>query len=374
MSSVNRSVASTSRGVVYGASSTSHLSYEGSSNLSASVRARASKDLKDTTTFIQVQRKVRKHKKYENLSGADLVKKVTDLMDEETILCTFSHLVEQKLLEKVDKLNDNPDEFAAEHTEELHQEKASQKSRYIDVANIPLKLYVRDLEITGLSGLSALLICPIGNFLCTDYGAKHVALTVGDVLLEWDESSLVIPKIGTPEGDIQDITKYCPHNVAADRKAPHEDASLCNAAGENELWFQRTADKKPIFEELAKVILKYNTRYYYNSVARNCQKFVCDALKALGFEKKPPSPKVGARMQELKSKKNSTIPSSFFVHEDLDFFIQKQPPKWFDQLDADSFEYLQHCYMNFHGDIACHVPGCQAPILDDALKQRLKVA
>ncbi len=79
-------------------------------------------------------------------------------------------------------------------------------------------------------------------------------------------------------------------------------------------------------------------------------------------------------MQELKSKKNSTIPSSFFVHEDLDVFIKNQPPKWFNQLDADSFEYLQHCYMYFHGDIACHVPGCQAPILDDALKKRLKVA
>ncbi len=309
---MSRSVASASRGVVYSSSSTSRLSYEGSSNLSASVRARASKDLKDTTTFIQVQRKLRKHKKYENLSGADLVEKVPDLIDEETILCTFSHLVEHKLLEKVDKLNDNPDEFAAEHTEELHQAKAAQKSGYIDVAIIPLKLYVRDLEITGPSKL---LICPIGNFLCTDYGAKHVALTVGDVLLEWDVSSLVIPEIGgAPKGEIQDITKYCPHNVAADRKAPHEDASLCNAAGENELWFQRTADKKPIFEELAKVILKYNTRYYYHSVARNCQQFVCDALKALGFEKKPPSPKVGARMQKLKSKKNSTIPSSFFVH------------------------------------------------------------
>ncbi len=213
--------------------------------------------------------------------------------------------------------------------------------------------------------------------MCTDYGAKHVSLTVGDVLLEWGLESLVIPKIivGAPKGDLQDITKYCPHNVAADRKAPHEDAGLCNAAGENELWFKRTADKKPICEELAKVISMYNTRCYYNSIARNCQKFVSDALKALGFEKKPPSPtKVGARMQELMSKKNPSIPSIFSKHKDLDEFINNQTPKWFDQLDGDSFEYLQHWYMHFHGDIACHLPNCQAVILDDALKQRLKVA
>ena len=223
-----------SRGVVHGASSSSNLYYEGSTDSSANT----------TYVQVQVQKKLRKRKDYECLSGPDLVDTVTRLIDEKTIQNTFSHLVEQKLLEKVDKLNDNPDEFAAENTEEMHQAKVSQKSRYIEVANIPLKLYVRDLEITGPSKL---LICPIGNFLCTDYGAKHVALTVGDVLLEWDVSSLVIPEIGgAPKGEIQDITKYCPHNVAADRKAPHEDAGLCNAAGENEQLFQRTADKKPI--------------------------------------------------------------------------------------------------------------------------------
>ncbi len=149
MSSVSGSVGTSeaaSRGVVYGASSTSNLSYEGSNYSAASASAHVSKELRDVTTLIQVQKKLRKHKDYKDLSGAELVEKVTELVDVKTILCTFSHLVEHKLLDEVEKLaesNDNPDQFAAENTEEIQLAKASQKSRYIQVANIPLKLYVR---------------------------------------------------------------------------------------------------------------------------------------------------------------------------------------------------------------------------------------
>lgn len=375
MSSVSRSVSKSSsaasRGVVHGSSAASNSSKQSSAASYAAIKGKLTSQ---DPAFIQVQGKLRKLAEFKNLSGDELNDKVKELTDPEKILLIFSHLIQHQLVDQVEALSlDKAEPIDHGNVQELRAAKNQEISRHVEVANIPLKIKVTELE--NLPSI----ICPIGNFLCTDYGAKHVALIVGDVILEWGRENVVIPRIleegeeALPDNETyyQDITKHCPHNVKADRKAPPSDSPLKTAEEEFEHLFRLTSEKKPIFEELAVVISLYNTKRYYNAVSRNCQGFVRDALKALGIEDRPPSPQPNEHMQTMQQKKRDGIPSSFARHEDLDAYIMKQSQRWFDELDSDSLEFLQLAYMEFHGDIACHVPTCKASILADTLQQRL---
>ena len=369
MSSFSKSSSVASRKIVYSSSAASNASKESSK---ASSAAREAKRTSQDQTFVQVQRKLRKMDEFKSLSGDELNDKVKEITNVEDIQFMFSHLIEHKLAEEVEcLLEDKAVPIDHGNTEELLAAKHQEKNRYVQVASIPLKIQVSDLEALPS------VFCSLGNFLCTDYGAKHVALIVGDVLLEWGRESLVIPRIveqgqeALPDNDfeVQDITKHLPHNIKADKKAPLHDSPLKTAEEELDYLFERASEKKPIFEELAKVIARYNTRYYYNAVSRNCQGFVRDALKALGIEYKPPTRIPSEHMLEMQQKKRKGIPSSFARHEDLDAFIMEQNQQWFEDLDSDSLEFLQLAYFNFHGDIACHIPTCQAFVLSQAVQR-----
>ena len=370
MSSFSRSSSAASRSVVHSSSASSNAFKESSKQTSAMIKGKLTSQ---DPLFIQVQSKLRKIDEFKSLSGDQLNDKVRELTDIETIQQIFSHLLEDRLADEVDNLlQDKADPIDHGNTGELRAAKGQEKNRYIKVANIPLKIKVSDLEELPMPSI----ICPIGNFLCTDYGAKHVALLVGDVVLEWGtQGNLVIPvrveqaQEAFPDNEIQDITKLLPHNIKADRKAPHDDSPLKTVEEELDYLFKATSEKRPIFEELAKVIALYNTKYYYHPVSRNCQGFVRDALKALGIEDKPPTRIPSEHMLEMQQKKRKGIPSSFARHEDLDAFLMKQSQHWFEDLDSDSLEFLQLAYMEFHGDIACHIPTCRASVLFETLQR-----
>ncbi len=126
------------------------------------------------------------------LEGVELLEIVKKLIDVETIQIHFSHLVEDKLVAEIESvLKDKEDPIHPDNVQEVCEAKEREKRRHVQVANIPLKISISDLDI---SEPVVPLLCPIGNFLCTDYGTKHVGLIVGDVLLEWGLESLVIPK------------------------------------------------------------------------------------------------------------------------------------------------------------------------------------
>ncbi len=369
---VTGSASGASRATLQGSSKVSNIAQEGL--IETGLAAKGLYTMKDTA-IAQVERKLKRLDAYKHLEGEELLKKVAELIDIDTILLKFSHLVEHRLVKGFeDVAEDKEDEVDRANVEEFREAKDRERLRHVQVAKIPLKISVCDLEIPEPV---MPVICPIGNFLCTDYGTKHVGLTVGNVLLQWGMEGIVDPEIledgqeAFPDAEVQDITKYCPHNIAVDRKAPLEDSQLQTAAEETEHLFEQTLEKKPIFEELAKVIAKYNSRYHYNVVSRNCQGFVRDALKALGIENKPTPTAPNQLLQDAQAKKSKNIPSSFAKHEDLDAYLMKQSRDWFKKLDADSLEFLQFSYLHFHGDISCYLPTCQAHILADVLQHRL---
>ena len=326
---------------------------------SGSLKASAAKKpTSEICLALQVEKKLRKHKKYRNLGGEELQEEIERLTKVDEILINFSHLVQEVLIEQVEELNDNPDGELVNSTE-VEEAMIRQRCRSVTVARIPLKITVRDLKSSRKA--QRLLETFADIFKIGNYGAKHVSLTVGDVVLEWGKESLVVPyweseqKERSVKSDARDITAYCPHNAEA-TATPEVEPWLLPIEDEVEHLFYRTSEKLDVFQKLAEVISQYNTKHHYDVLKRNCQAFVIDALKALGISDKVPiKVEESKRMQHLGLRKSGDIPDSFVTHEDLDIFMSEKSQKWFDELDPESLEYLQLYYSQFHGNTRCHL-------------------
>ncbi len=316
---------------------------------------------------LDVEQKLRNLERYRHLGGPELKDKVKSLTNVDKIVNTsFSHLVEETLLEELAELDENPDgEFV--NPTEVVKAKSRQKRRSIDVALIPLKITIRDLKSNQTT--QRLLETVTDIFKHKEfftYGAKHVSLTVGDVVLEWGIEHLVVPYRESEQNesslnsDERDITVLSPHNAEA-VAALELEPRLLPIEDEMEHLFYRTGEKRKVFQRLAEVISQYNRTYYYDVLVRNCQTFVIDALKALNiFDEVSIKVEESERMQQLRVRKSGEIPDIFSKHEDLDIFIGEKSQEWLDKLDPESLEYLQLVYSQFHGDnTGCHVTGCR---------------
>ncbi|XP_064387005.1 uncharacterized protein LOC135335442 [Halichondria panicea] len=334
------------------------------SKLSGSSQASAKKA--SAKLELDVEEKLRNLERYRHLGGPELKDEVKSLTNVDTILNTsFSHLVEETLLEELAELDENPDgEFV--NPTEVVKAKSRQKRRSIDVALIPLKITVRDLRSNRKAQRLLETVTDIFKHKEFIYGAKHVSLTVGNVVLEWGIENLVVPYWESEQNesslnsDERDITALSPHNAEA-TAALELEPRLLPIEDEMKHLFYRTGEKRKVFQRLAEVISQYNRTYYYDVFSRNCQTFVIDALKALGISNKV-SIKVeeSERMQQLRVRKSGEIPDIFSKHEDLDIFIGEKSQEWLDKLDPESLEYLQLVYSQFHGDnTGCHVTGCR---------------
>ena len=289
--------------------------------------------------LLQVERKLRKLEKYKELDGRELQELVESITSPEMIINNFSHLVEHTL---VSNARNHPQESKTKPLEEI-------KPRYIQVAKTLLKIVVHNFEANPNSHL----LHSLGDFIRMDYGTQQVSLVVGDIVLEWGRDNLVIPKSEDLPDDSAPVDSYDTPSLTVVQQ-----------------MVERTSTEKPIFEELAELISKYNKKFYYVAAGRNSQTFVKDALIALGItETIPVASETIERMVQLKQKKIREIPDNFAQHEDLDKFIKTKSQYWIKHLDHDSLEFLQLSYEQFHGSAPCYNPNCQVSILLDALQQ-----
>ncbi len=286
------------------------------------------------------------------------------------ILENFSHLVEELLLNEVEQLN-NTSEIEVLNSLEASAAKDRQKSRHIDVARIPLKITVRDLKSNPKT--QRIFDSFASNIYKLDYGAKHISLTVGDVVLEWGKESLVVPhpefepKNPSIKSDTRDISTVCSGTAEAEAS---ED-SLLPIEKEVDHMLYCSSEKKQIFVRLAEVISLYNVHHYYDTRRRNCQTFVKDALSALGItDKVAVTLEESEDLRQLRTKKSKNIPDSFAKHEDLDIFLWNKSSRCISELDRDSLEFLQLIYLQFHGDKDCHLPDCRLFMVEEALDER----
>ena len=335
------------------------------SSASESIRAQAAALGSKDANLLQVEKKLRNIEQYKELEGRELQKMAESITNPEKILDYFSHLYS---LDEIDDVNEDKADVFATSLEVIHA-KVREKTRYVQAAKIPLKIAARDVEVNPKAKR---ILHTLADFIRMDYGAKHVALVVGDVVLEWSKESLVIPHYeDLADFEARDITEYCPHNA----EAVPTDGPLLTIVEEVEKLVESTVGKVQTFERLAKVISKYNNKFYYDVTRRNCQTFVKDALEAIGISKKIPiTHEISERVQQLRAKKLGEIPDTFAGHEDLDAYIKTKSQRWIERLDPDSLEFLQLSYMQFHGsgDAPCHVRSCQMLTLSEVLQKNLR--
>ena len=125
-----------------------------------------------------------------------------------------------------------------------------------------------------------------------DHGPIHAALKVGDVLLEWSTTSLVVPHCEHDnfifEADIADsesLRKIQGMSLETNSKLPDKSQVV-------EKLFEIAAAKSELIDALIAVIVEYNRRRYYTT-------FVDAAMKALDIKD---GPKLEGKMLELYNK------------------------------------------------------------------------
>lgn len=129
---------------------------------------------------------------------------------------------------------------------------------------------------------------------------------------------------------------------------------------------------------LAKVIARYNSNYYYDVIFRNCQNFVLDALSAIGCEKKPEfKGHLGEYFTHLK--KEGRVKAAFETHQELDIYVRQN----LGTLTQENMEYLLAQYYLLHmqnvmkssklKDWNCTHGDCMMDFLEAKIDERLMI-
>ncbi len=143
------------------------------------------------------------------------------------------------------------------------------------------------------------------------FGLFHSALIVGNCYLEWNNSSLIIPR-------------QC-YSSAAVLAADLEFGMLSHKL-----------NAEQVMDRLSEIITKWNTKYMYDKRKYNCQKFVDEALSVLGidlqqFARNSP---INLFLTQLRDKGECNL--SFPVH--MDFREKLQMPQ--SEIEFVSHEHL----------------------------------
>lgn len=164
----------------------------------------------------------------------------------------------------------------------------------------------------------------IESKLMEEYGPIHSYLVVGDLILEWDWTSLVIPH-GKP---IQEEVTGTPADLLDVDEAELEPVKV-----------------ETLRNEVLSIATKYNKSNYYHVIRRSSHDFVCALLRILRW---PTPPELQSKMKEylrfLEDNRGKDIPDEFDSHIELDAFVALRR----DDLSRIDTEYLILHYFMFH--------------------------
>lgn len=297
--------------------------------------------------IVQVKEKLRKLPQYRDWEESTLEAKAIELTDPKQLRTFFSHLIEDPVYEAVStSLRDKPSSEDPDNDEEAAKAAERDHIRVSGAKNLPVKLYLRYIKIYDKNPM---LAHNLAALIGADHGPMHAALKIGDVLLEWNTSCLVVPRY---EHDCKFIFEADIAHSESLKKIQGMANTIPNDKSKVvENLFKISAAKSELIDELIAVIVEYNRSRYYHVVSRNCQTFVDAAMKALGIKD---GPKLKGKMQEyydkLKDGKSEKVPKTFPEHIDLDRYVITQIEK--DRQLADmpcaDLQYLACVYHQFH--------------------------
>ena len=281
----------------------------------------------------------------EGINIDDMIKSLTEpqLMWEEffsgIVIDAAADAVEENLVEE---------QLDFTHSMEIASNRALH--RLENVCNLPLKLILTPLQ----HGKG--LVDRFTSLLEMQFGPLHAALQVGDVILEWNDSHLVRPYLCDYEDEIHVMqVDMQPHSEWVNyttRNTPKmkEAAEQLDFAEQIDQIYMVTSKKKEMIDALIDVIIRYNKKYHYNSLHRNSQHFVIDALKALQVEN--PTAFTGGLsdyFKELVKGRTPSIPKQFKTHQDLDaYVIMIKREGHTNDMPQHDLEFILTLYFRFH--------------------------
>ena len=234
------------------------------------------------------------------------------------------------------------------HSQEVTQAVARGEDNFATVCHFPMKLiFTRLNRGRGIANTFA-------SLLDFQFGPLHAALQVGDVVLEWNDSSLVIPYFCEHEDKVMEVSVQ-KHSKWVERTGRHyseikKATDELDYEGQIEQIYIVTSEKKQLIDALIEVIINYNKRNWYDVFSRNCQHFVIDALRALEVE--VPAAFTGdlkGYFQALVKGRTPSIPKKFATHGDLDaYVIQLQEGNGIERVSQHDLEFLLALYFQFH--------------------------
>lgn len=250
---------------------------------------------------------------------------------------------------------------------EPHEMSPAQKRaehRFRRVCDLPIKLLLTPLSRQGFP------VDRFASFLEMEFGSLHAALQVGDVILEWNDSDLVIPRL-CDHGDELIVTDVQAKsdwvkNAAKHHQRMKQAAEKLDFPEQIDLVYVVTAAKNEMIDNLVAVIVKYNKMHYYNVIDRNCQHFVRDALHAL--EVKEPielSGQLASYYQALKRGRTPEVPDNLKTHGSLDEYVQEIcKNRKIDTMPQHDLEFLLAQYFRFHVDSKSKANDTETPMVE----------
>jgi len=312
-----------------------------------------------TNTYLeQVSKKIRKAYPEKGKSEInDLAKGLIDT--EEMKKRYFNHLLKRTntaIDVAFEEAESFPYGYHNEATKKGSQERvALQLSR---VKQLEVKLLMFELQDEHLKQqLARFFHSYVHQFV---YGPFHVAIRIGNIILEWDPSSLVIPQsipssqtrpnMGRPR---MPVFSTILHKAGYDSSLMCSEIPLRAGAEQMQEGFMRqvnilldiSQEKEYLIDELAQVAVRYNKKFHYGLFSCNCQHFAVDVLQVLGIRDH-----IEAFKGKLKDhadvliKRGLDMEGEFNSHQDLDEYVQAN----IDSMGLDDLEFCHCHYLLFH--------------------------
>ena len=276
-------------------------------------------------------------------SSPQLVQAVADsLSDPIQVLERFDHLLD---IEACENNIREGDECELTHTLEYTKRKDQQKTDAAVAASLPVKLTLSKLRRAVPTAAA-----PFTAFLRFAFGPLHASLVIGNICVEWDDGSLIVP---VPVSDIPGDFQARLDQEASWQGGVGQAVKAMSMANRNHLdtpvklkiLYDGRDNKKRLLEALCELIVQYNVHKKYSLFRCNCQHFVKDALQVLRIRVEDTlkfEGSLGNYFDDLKRGKE--IRCQFDSHEDLDAYVKDA----MGSLEIRDKEYLLCMYFQFH--------------------------
>lgn len=234
--------------------------------------------------------------------------------------------------------SDSTQQSMKEKQDEFPRSVNAGEQRFAPVLNLPLRLILTPLKQHRQEANTAT------NLMESEFGPLHASLHVGNIVLEWNKTSLVIPHLSDYENQVD---MQCHSNWVESTRCHHpKTAEELDFPEQIELEYMVTSEMTPLIN----VIITYNSYYYYDIFYRNCQDFVCSALKVLRVEQ--PTGFSGNFLKYFKTLREGrtpSVPERFETHRDLDdYVLQIQRGNPTTSMPQHDLEFILTLYLRFH--------------------------